>query len=366
MFGSAPPLISRISGPSGDVIVPNRFAILLIGKDPHHFLPGAFVKLTRFPGLTRADPAFSSKEFFGPIPRLIELVMEVLDAEDSMITDKTLDPKTGDQNHWRYNRHALHEILVNALVHRDYRDPLSTKIYVFQDRIEFENPGGLIKRLTLEEAKQGQTRWRNPSLARYLVSLKLAQETGTGIPVAIKTTLEMSGKLPIFEVGAWFKVTVPAYNPPSRRNTEEVVGPEAGALLISFGRGTIDLGIVRRSHPAFRKIADERIRSFHHPGLVSEKGWPEIMRELRNWLLESIDDSRFQEFHLLNPKRSPNTSISGTGIISFPVPRSTTTCVLSIITRSGAPPIYWSTAVRNAKQSKRWNVGLIWKNSMRE
>src|SRR5438132_11593347 len=36
------------------------------------------------------------------------------------------------------------------------------------------------------------------------------------------------------------------------------------------------------------------------------------------------------------PKRSAKASISGTGIISRPVPRSTTTCVLSIITRSGA------------------------------
>ena len=48
MFGGAQTsLTSRISGPSGDVIVPNRFAILLIGKDPHHFLPGAFVKLAK-------------------------------------------------------------------------------------------------------------------------------------------------------------------------------------------------------------------------------------------------------------------------------------------------------------------------------
>src|SRR5258708_18416961 len=39
-----------------------------------------------------------------------------------------------------------------------------------------------------------------------------------------------------------------------------------------------------------------------------------------------------------NPKRSANASISGTGIISRPVPRSTTTCVLSIITRSTTPP----------------------------
>jgi hypothetical protein len=71
-----------------------------------------------------------------------------------------------------------------------------------------------------------------------------------------------------------------------------------------------------------------------------------------------------------NPKRSANASISGTGIISRPVPRSTTTCVLSIITRSTAPPgpegTPRSASVRNTLQSKRWNVGLIWKNSMRE
>jgi len=54
-----------------------------------------------------------------------------------------------------------------------------------------------------------------------------------------------------------------------------------------------------------------------------------------------------------NPKRSANASISGTGIISRPVPRNTTTCVLSIITRCGAPHVYRSASVRNTLQSNR-------------
>jgi predicted HTH transcriptional regulator len=48
MFGSAPPLCSRIAGPSGDTVVPNRFAMLLIGKEPHHFLPGSVVASLAF------------------------------------------------------------------------------------------------------------------------------------------------------------------------------------------------------------------------------------------------------------------------------------------------------------------------------
>src|ERR1700733_14425032 len=38
------------------------------------------------------------------------------------------------------------------------------------------------------------------------------------------------------------------------------------------------------------------------------------------------------------PNRSPKAAISGTGTISRPLPRSTTTCVLSIMTRVGVPP----------------------------
>ena len=45
-------------------------------------------------------------------------------------------------------------------------------------------------------------------------------------------------------------------------------------------------------------------------------------------------------------KRSAKAAISGTGTISRPVPRSTTTWVLSIMTRSGLPPKYRSASVR--------------------
>jgi hypothetical protein len=62
--------------------------------------------------------------------------------------------------------------------------------------------------VTLDELKKGTTRWRNPSLARYLFELGLAQERGTGIPRAVQETAALSGSEPTFEIGDWFKVTV--------------------------------------------------------------------------------------------------------------------------------------------------------------
>src|SRR5215831_12597726 len=61
--------------------------------------------------------------------------------------------------------------------------------------------------------------------------------------------------------------------------------------------------------------------------------------------------------HELETEALAKAAISGTGTISRPLPRSTTTCVLSIMTRLVAPPIYRSASVRNTLQSKRWNVG---------
>jgi hypothetical protein len=197
--------------------------------------------------LNRADAVFSSNELTGPIPRLLEKVMGVLETEASVITDKTKDFLSGAQNRRRYSLQALHELLVNALVHRNYQDRLSTKIYIFQDRIEFESPGGLVDFESIDAARQGRSRWRNPSLARYLVELGLAQERGTGIPKAIKETIAMAGVEPVFEADSWFKVTVPAYNPSPSKRSEEVISPQAGALLISIGFGVIEAGLVHRS-----------------------------------------------------------------------------------------------------------------------
>jgi ATP-dependent DNA helicase RecG len=297
MFGSAPSLTARITSPMGDVVTPKRFAMLLIGKEPQRFLRGAFVAVTRFQGLTRADAVFSSNEFFGPIQLLVDRVMGVLEVEASMVTDKNQDFLSGAQNRWRYSRQALQEILVNALAHRDYRDHLSTKISIFPNRIEFESPGGLMD-LELAAMRQGRTRWRNPSLARYLVELGLAQERGTGIPKAIEQTLAVAGAEPTFEADSWLKVTVPAYQLPARQSAEEAVSPEAGALIVSIGEGTIDVGAVRRTHLALNAMPDERVLVYQRKGRVTAAQWPELIRDLRNWLWDAMEDRRFQEYHL--------------------------------------------------------------------
>ena len=67
---------------------------------------------------------------------------------------------------------VLEELLVNALVHRDYFINSSIKLFIFDDRVEIISPGKLPNSLTIENIKSGISVARNPiihSTAQYIL-----------------------------------------------------------------------------------------------------------------------------------------------------------------------------------------------------
>ncbi len=67
---------------------------------------------------------------------------------------------------------ALEELLVNALVHRDYFINSSIKLFIFDNRVEIISPGKLPNTLTIENIKSGISVARNPiihSTAQYIL-----------------------------------------------------------------------------------------------------------------------------------------------------------------------------------------------------
>jgi predicted HTH transcriptional regulator len=67
---------------------------------------------------------------------------------------------------------VLEELLVNALVHRDYFIQSSIKLFIFDNRVEIISPGKLPNTLTIENIKSGISVARNPvihSTAQYIL-----------------------------------------------------------------------------------------------------------------------------------------------------------------------------------------------------
>lgn len=73
---------------------------------------------------------------------------------------------------------VLGELVINALIHRDYYINTSIKIFMFYNRVEIISPGKLTNSLTVEKIKQGIAIKRNPILDS--ICNKIFPYTGRG------------------------------------------------------------------------------------------------------------------------------------------------------------------------------------------
>ena len=77
---------------------------------------------------------------------------------------------------------VFEELLINALVHRDYFIHDSIKLFIFEDRIEIISPGKLPNNLSVDDIKLGiQRRSRNIVLTSYISDILPYRGIGSGI-----------------------------------------------------------------------------------------------------------------------------------------------------------------------------------------
>jgi ATP-dependent DNA helicase RecG len=187
-----------VADPLSRVLRPRNYALLLFGRTPQRFIPGAFAIYSTYPGIDRTDPFARRFELAGTLLDQARRLHELLDAEVVTLFDKS---NLKRPNVERYPRRALQEAMVNALAHRDYELVDPTRITSYRDRIELSSPGPLPVGITLEELRTGSVtpRWRNQALAWFLSRLQLAQAEGQGIET-IRSTMKAAGcPPPIFD-----------------------------------------------------------------------------------------------------------------------------------------------------------------------
>jgi ATP-dependent DNA helicase RecG len=83
-------------------------------------------------------------------------------------------------------RIVLEELLVNALIHRDYFVSAPVRMFIFDDRIEVISPGHLPNNLTVANIRLGTSNIRNPILTSFATRILPYRGLGTGILRALK------------------------------------------------------------------------------------------------------------------------------------------------------------------------------------
>lgn len=81
---------------------------------------------------------------------------------------------------------ALEEVVVNALLHRDYSKNAVIRLFIFNDRIEIISPGSLPNHLNVENIKNGNSIMRNPILTSFGTKILPYSGIGSGVPRIIK------------------------------------------------------------------------------------------------------------------------------------------------------------------------------------
>lgn len=153
-----------------------RAAIILFGKDPGKFYPNIFVKIGRFEK-DDADLKFQEVEE----GNLMELLRAVL----HQLNHKFLIRQIEFEGMYRiekgeYPVPAIREMLLNALVHRNYMGaPIQIRVY--DDKINIWNEGVLPEGLSLESLKRPHSsKPRNPIIADVCFKGGLIDAWGRG------------------------------------------------------------------------------------------------------------------------------------------------------------------------------------------
>ena len=182
---------------------PTYAAIILFGKNPKYFLFGDYIQYVNFDGKDNAAPIIKEKEFAGNLMTLLPRVDAFI--EDSLIISRPIPVSNLREETVRnYPKWAIRELMMNALMHRDYKTNTPTKLYQYADRLEITNAGGLYGNARPENFPNVND-YRNPIVAEALRVLGYVNKFNRGIAMVQEELKENGNDNAVFDVS---KITV--------------------------------------------------------------------------------------------------------------------------------------------------------------
>jgi len=163
----------------------NLAGVLLFAEQPEWIVPQFVVKAIRYPGdKIHATDYLDTEDFSGPLPKIFEgalafVMRNLRKVQAGRGVNAPGLPEIPEA--------VFEELLVNALVHRDYLVSAPIRLFIFDNRIEIISPGHLPNNLTVEKIRAGNSNIRNPILISYVAKGLLPYH---GLGSGIKRALE--------------------------------------------------------------------------------------------------------------------------------------------------------------------------------
>lgn len=165
---------------------PTNAGILLFGKNPRYYFPGAYIQYLKLPQNDLTDVPEDQVEISGDLVS----VLHELDLRLRTLIQTSLKSVSGLQEKLvtNYPDKSIRELLMNAVMHRNYDSNTPIRFYAFSDHIEIHSPGGLYGEATRQNFPNRNS-YRNPIVAEAMKSLGYVNRFGYGVQRAEKLLL---------------------------------------------------------------------------------------------------------------------------------------------------------------------------------
>jgi ATP-dependent DNA helicase RecG len=164
------------------------------------------IELGRFQdSITIKDTARTKADVLTQIEQVLDFVRKHINKQVIITGDARNTQK------WQYPMEAIREIVINMVIHRDYRSASDSIVKIFDNKIEFYNPGHLPDEITIVDLLSGnyKSNPRNKLIADLCKDMHLIEKYGSGIGRIFKYFKEYGLSEPEFRnISDGFQVTV--------------------------------------------------------------------------------------------------------------------------------------------------------------
>ncbi|MCC5937172.1 MAG: putative DNA binding domain-containing protein [Lunatimonas sp.] len=188
---------------------PTNAGILIFGINPEFYLPGAYIQYVKFNGEQMNSDVAYEKKFSGALitelNSMDDFIKNIIIKERPVKIDSLKENSIRNYPFW-----ALRELLMNAIMHRNYESNSPIYIYEFSNRIEIINPGGLFGDVNAQNFPNASD-YRNVVLAEALKILGYVNRFNYGVKRAIDDLSKNGNGQPDFDLSlsTKFKVSIP-------------------------------------------------------------------------------------------------------------------------------------------------------------
>jgi ATP-dependent DNA helicase RecG len=237
---------------------------LLFSDNPQQWFSEAFIICTRFKGISGRN-AESSRDCAGTLFDQFEAAYDFI--INSLEKSFSIEGKRRKE---RYDIPvvAVREILVNAIVHRNYSIAGPTKVAVFDNRIEIFSPGTFPGPLDTHNLTAGITYIRNPVIAKVFREAGYIEKLGTGFLTVFRSYQEFGLKSPLIIEGDNFIKCVL----PREKNSDEPSSDQENILRLFLSAESISVSDVVEQLGMARATAGRRLSELLKAHKISRIG----------------------------------------------------------------------------------------------